>query len=205
MEQTGHRRPRRRCTRQAQGVRCQGLAHRRPIRPRQLRAPTRLLQVCLPHRPLEVPYNSHRVIAASRVQAGATTADLLGGLSLGGSASPKVLSRSHTPAPTVTAAQPVVVTMPQQPFDAVIAIGTVIKGSTMHFEYICDSVTHALMKVQLDTGVPVIFGVLTALTEDQALDRAGLGTGKGHNHGEDWGLAAVEMGSHSRRWAEGRF
>jgi 6,7-dimethyl-8-ribityllumazine synthase len=49
------------------------------------------------------------------------------------------------------------------PFDAVIAIGVLIKGSTMHFEYICDSVTHALMKTQMDTGVPVIFGVLTAL------------------------------------------
>jgi len=77
----------------------------------------------------------------------------------------------------------------------------------MHFEYICDSVSHALMKVQLDTGVPVIFGVLTALTDDQALERAGLGKGelKGHNHGEDWGLAAVEMGCHSRKWAEGKF
>jgi 6,7-dimethyl-8-ribityllumazine synthase len=97
--------------------------------------------------------------------------------------------------------------MPNQPFDAVIAIGVLIKGSTMHFEYICDSVSHALMKVQLETGVPVIFGVLTTLTEDQALERAGLGKGsdKGHNHGEDWGLAAVEMGSQSRSWAEGTF
>ena len=97
--------------------------------------------------------------------------------------------------------------MPNEPFDAVIAIGVLIKGSTMHFEYICDSVSHALMKVQLDTGVPVIFGVLTALTDDQALERAGLGRGedKGHNHGEDWGLVAVEMGSHLRRWREGKF
>lgn len=98
--------------------------------------------------------------------------------------------------------------MPNEPFDAVIAIGVLIKGSTMHFEYICDSVSHALMKLQMDSGVPVIFGVLTALTDDQALDRAGLGrgaNGKGHNHGEDWGLAAVEMGSHVRHWAEGKF
>jgi len=107
-------------------------------------------------------------------------------------------SRSGTPGPP----QPT-----NQPFDAVIAIGVLIKGSTMHFEYICDSVSHALMKVQLDTGVPVIFGVLTALNDDQALERAGLGQGanKGHNHGEDWGLAAVEMGSHSKRWGEGKF
>lgn len=92
----------------------------------------------------------------------------------------------------------------KQPFDAVIAIGVLIKGSTMHFEYICDSVSHGLMKVQLDSGVPVIFGVLTALTESQALERSGLEDG-GHNHGEDWGLAAVEMAAHTRRWGEGRF
>ena len=97
--------------------------------------------------------------------------------------------------------------MPSQPFDAVIAIGVLIKGSTMHFEYICDSVSHALMRVQLDTGVPVIFGVLTALTDDQALERAGLGRGadKGHNHGEDWGAAAVEMALHTRNWSQGKF
>jgi len=117
-----------------------------------------------------------------------TTADLLGGLN--------VPSRSGTPAPAVHTSN--------APFDAVIAIGVLIKGSTMHFEYISDSVSHALMKVQLDTGVPVIFGILTALTNEQALERAGL-LERGHNHGEDWGLAAVEMGCHSRRWAGGNF
>lgn len=68
-------------------------------------------------------------------------------------------------------------------FDAVIAIGVLIKGSTMHFEYICDATTHGLMRVQLDTGTPVIFGVLTALTDDQALERAGIGRKgtKGHS------------------------
>lgn len=97
--------------------------------------------------------------------------------------------------------------MPSQPFDAVIAIGVLIKGATMHFEYICDSVSHALMRVQMDTGVPVIYGVLNALTDDQALERAGLGRGesKGHNHGEDWAIAAVDMASSSRRWSEGKF
>jgi 6,7-dimethyl-8-ribityllumazine synthase len=70
-----------------------------------------------------------------------------------------------------------------RPFDAVIAIGCLIKGSTMHFEYICEAVSHGLMRVQLDTGTPVIFGVLTALTDDQALERAGIGRGekKGHS------------------------
>lgn len=81
----------------------------------------------------------------------------------------------------------------KKPFDAVISIGVLIKGSTMHFEYISDSCCHGLMRVGLDTATPVILGVLTALTEEQALERSGLGTSsKKHNHGEDWGTAAVE-------------
>lgn len=80
-----------------------------------------------------------------------------------------------------------------QPLDAVIPIGVLIKGSTMHFEYICDSVTHKLMDLNFQLGVPVIFGVLTCLTDEQAEARAGLVPGKMHNHGEDWGAAAVEM------------
>ena len=76
----------------------------------------------------------------------------------------------------------------------------------MHFEYICDTVSHALMRVQLDTGIPVIFGVLTALNDDQALERAGIGRiNEGHNHGEDWGLAAVEMAAHCKGWSAGSF
>jgi 6,7-dimethyl-8-ribityllumazine synthase len=99
------------------------------------------------------------------------------------------------------------------PFDAIIAIGVLIKGSTMHFEYICDAVSHGLMKVQLDTGCPLIFGVLTCLSEEQAEMRAGM-RGKtegkshgesGHNHGEDWGLAAIEMGIKRKGWGEGKF
>ncbi len=61
----------------------------------------------------------------------------------------------------------------------------------MHFEYIADAVSHGLMKVQLKLGKPVVFGVLTCLTEEQALERAGV---NGHNHGMDWAHAAVEMG-----------
>lgn len=80
-----------------------------------------------------------------------------------------------------------------KPLHAVIPIGVLIKGSTMHFEYICDSVTHKLMQLNFDLDVPVIFGVLTCLTEEQAEARAGLIEGKMHNHGEDWGAAAVEM------------
>lgn len=80
-----------------------------------------------------------------------------------------------------------------KPLDAVIPIGTLIKGSTMHFEYICDATTHAIMKLQFEINKPVIFGVLTCLTDEQAEARAGLIPGKMHNHGEDWGAAAVEM------------
>lgn len=85
------------------------------------------------------------------------------------------------------------------PFDAIISIGVLIKGQTMHFEYISDAVSHGLMNVQFKLDIPVIFGLLTCLTEEQALERAGLietekGASHSHNHGVDWGAAAVEMG-----------
>lgn len=89
-------------------------------------------------------------------------------------------------------------------FDAVIAIGALIKGSTMHFEYISEAVSQALMRVQMEQGVPVVFGLLTLLTEEQGLERAGV-DGKGHNHGEDWGFAAVELGCKGKGWEEGVF
>ncbi|KAI1631069.1 6,7-dimethyl-8-ribityllumazine synthase [Biscogniauxia mediterranea] len=90
-----------------------------------------------------------------------------------------------------------------QPFDAIIAIGVLIKGETMHFEYIADAVSHGLMRVGLDLGVPVIFGVLTVLDDEQAKARAGISAG-GHNHGEDWGLAAVELGVKRSTWGKGK-
>ena len=73
----------------------------------------------------------------------------------------------------------------------------------MHFEYIADAVSQGLMRVQLDSGVPVIFGLLTVLNEEQAKARAGIVSGS-HNHGDDWGLAAVELGVRRREWAEGK-
>lgn len=94
------------------------------------------------------------------------------------------------------------------PFDAIIAIGVLIKGETMHFEYIADAVSHGLMKLQLDGNVPVIFGLLTLLSEEQGLYRAGIaGANKneGHNHGLDWGSAAVELGIKRKGWVEGKF
>ena len=88
-------------------------------------------------------------------------------------------SKPKTPTPESQSSK----TASTSAFDAVIAIGCLLKGSTMHFEYICDTVSHGLMRVQLDTGTPVIFGVLTCLTEDQALERAGVGRkgDKGHS------------------------
>ena len=59
-------------------------------------------------------------------------------------------------------------------YDAVIALGVVIRGGTPHFEYVCSAATDGLNRVALDTGVPVGFGLLTCDTEEQALDRAGL-------------------------------
>lgn len=77
----------------------------------------------------------------------------------------------------------------------------------MHFEYIAEATTQGLMRVQLDLGVPVVFGLLTVLTEEQGMARAGLlkeGGEHNHNHGEDWGSAAVELGVKRRGWVEGR-
>ncbi len=73
----------------------------------------------------------------------------------------------------------------------------------MHFEYIADATSHGLMKVQLDVGVPVVFGLLTVLNEEQGRARAGM-NGK-HCHGEDCGRAAVELGFKRQVWADGKF
>lgn len=158
----------------------------------------------------ELPLAVQRVYAASQIQSTASTVaggvgSLASGIGdlLGGSSSQTDLQGSLQPK------SPEKETKSRQAFDAVIAIGVLIKGETMHFEYIADAVSHGLMRVQLDSGVPVIFGLLTVLTEEQGLARAGLpgGTGKeakGHNHGEDWGNAAVELGVKRRGWSEGK-
>lgn len=62
----------------------------------------------------------------------------------------------------------------RQGFDAVVALGVIIRGGTPHFEFVSDAATSGLARVALDTGVPVGFGLLTCDTEQQALDRAGL-------------------------------
>ena len=75
-------------------------------------------------------------------------------------------------------------------FAAVICLGCLIKGDTMHFEYIADAASHGIMRVALDTGVPIAFGVLTTLTDAQAEERAAPGPG---NKGREAAAAALEM------------
>lgn len=75
-------------------------------------------------------------------------------------------------------------------FDAVIALGAVIRGGTPHFEYVCAETTRGIGEVALTTGVPVAFGVLTTDNLDQARDRSGSGT---DNKGEEAALTALEM------------
>ncbi len=75
-------------------------------------------------------------------------------------------------------------------YDAVVALGVVVRGGTPHFDYVCNAVTDGLTRVALDTGVPVGFGVLTCDTEQQALDRAGL-EGSAEDKGYDATHAAL--------------
>jgi 6,7-dimethyl-8-ribityllumazine synthase len=85
-------------------------------------------------------------------------------------------------------------------FDAVICIGCVIKGETMHFEYIAGTVCQAIADAASATGVPIALGVLTTLTEEQAVARAADGPG---NKGREAALAAVEMATLFRQLQEG--
>ncbi|KAH6612594.1 6,7-dimethyl-8-ribityllumazine synthase [Boeremia exigua] len=143
----------------------------------------------------ELPYAVKQLYSASQVQSSSSgvvgaAADLLGSTS--------DLTKLSVDANAQSTA----------PFDAIIAIGVLIKGETMHFEYIADAVSHGLMRLQLDGNVPVIFGLLTLLSEEQGLYRAGI-AGKegneGHNHGSDWGSAAVELGIKRKGWVEGKY
>ena len=75
-------------------------------------------------------------------------------------------------------------------FDAIICVGTIIRGQTPHFEYIAGEVTRGIGEAGLQTGVPVVFGVVTADTVDQAIDRAGVKLG---NKGFEAATTAVEL------------
>jgi 6,7-dimethyl-8-ribityllumazine synthase len=84
-------------------------------------------------------------------------------------------------------------------FDAVVCLGAVIRGGTPHFDYVAGQAAAGLMQVSVETGVPVIFGVLTTDTEEQALSRCGL---KGGNKGADAAKTAVAMTKATRRLVE---
>ena len=86
-------------------------------------------------------------------------------------------------------------------YDALIAIGCVLRGETTHYDYVCSETARGLQLAQMDTGLPIIFCVLTCDTLEQALDRAGL---KGGNKGFEAGLAAIEMAQLSRKLAGGK-
>jgi 6,7-dimethyl-8-ribityllumazine synthase len=75
-------------------------------------------------------------------------------------------------------------------YDAIVAIGCVLRGETAHFDYVATEVARGIQLAQMDTGVPIIFCVLTCDTLEQAIDRAGLKSG---NKGYESGLAALEM------------
>lgn len=74
--------------------------------------------------------------------------------------------------------------------DAVICLGTVIKGDTPHFDYVCNEAARGIQDAQMSTGIPVMFGVLTVNTEQQAIDRSGPGI---DNKGDEAAVGAVEM------------
>jgi 6,7-dimethyl-8-ribityllumazine synthase len=81
-------------------------------------------------------------------------------------------------------------------YDALIAIGCVLRGATSHYDYVCSETARGLQLAQMDSGLPIIFCVLTCDTLEQAIDRAGLKSG---NKGFEAGLAAIEMAQLSRK------
>lgn len=82
-------------------------------------------------------------------------------------------------------------------YDAVITLGAVIRGSTPHFDYVCNEAAKGVAHIALDTGVPTIFGVLTTDTIEQAIERAGTKAG---NKGWEAATAAIEMANLSHQF-----
>ena len=75
-------------------------------------------------------------------------------------------------------------------YDAVICLGAVIRGATSHYDYVCNEVSKGVASVSLETGVPVMFGVVTTENIEQAIERAGTKAG---NKGYDCAMGALEM------------
>lgn len=82
-------------------------------------------------------------------------------------------------------------------YDAVITLGTVIRGSTPHFDYVCNEVAKGVAAISLKTGIPTIFGVLTTDSIEQAVERAGTKAG---NKGWEAAVAAIEMANLSNQF-----
>jgi 6,7-dimethyl-8-ribityllumazine synthase len=78
----------------------------------------------------------------------------------------------------------------QSRYDAIICLGAVIRGDTPHFDYVAGEAARGIAQAASDTGLPIVFGVLTTNTLEQAIDRAG---GKGGNKGSDAAMTAIEM------------
>lgn len=75
-------------------------------------------------------------------------------------------------------------------FDAIICVGTVIRGATSHYDYVCNEVSKGIAQVGMNTGLPVLFGIVTTENIEQAIERAGTKAG---NKGYDCALSAIEM------------
>jgi 6,7-dimethyl-8-ribityllumazine synthase len=86
-------------------------------------------------------------------------------------------------------------------YDAIVCLGAVIRGATTHYDYVCSQAAAGIARVALDTGVPVIFGVLTTETIEQAIERSGTKAG---NKGFDSAVAAIEMADLLRQLPKGQ-
>ena len=86
-------------------------------------------------------------------------------------------------------------------FDAIVCLGAVIRGATSHYDYVCSQAAAGIARVSLDTGVPVIFGVLTTENIEQAIERSGTKAG---NKGFDSAVAAIEMADLLRQLPKGQ-
>ena len=85
-------------------------------------------------------------------------------------------------------------------YDAIVCLGAVIRGATTHYDYVCSQAAAGIARVSLDTGVPVIFGVLTTENIEQAIERSGTKAG---NKGFDSAVAAIEMADLLRQLPKG--
>jgi 6,7-dimethyl-8-ribityllumazine synthase len=153
--------------------------------------------------PVEEPVDCHDLRVA--VVAASWHEQVMGGLIAGAK---RALDAYRVEAPALVRVPgsfelPVVAAaLADQGFDAVVALGVVIRGGTPHFEYVCSAATDGLSRVALDTSTAVGFGLLTCDTEEQALDRAGL-DGSSEDKGYEAAAAALVTARCLRRIRRG--